>query len=104
MRTLGIRKLKDNISEVLREVAGGGIVEVTNHGRVVARLVPAQRPHFAQSEIDEMIADMDRVAAELGARWPQGVTALEAGMFEDRRQISARLATRHERKDYEQGR
>jgi prevent-host-death family protein len=79
MRTLGIRELRDNISEVLRQIEKKGeIVEVTNHGRVVARLVPAYRPQLAQSEIEEIIADMDRVAAELGARWPEGVTALDA--------------------------
>jgi|GraSoiStandDraft_16_1057320.scaffolds.fasta_scaffold7608477_1 prevent-host-death family protein len=79
MRTLGIRELRNRISEVLREVeVEGEIVEVTNHGRVVARLVPAHRPQLAPIEIEEIIADMDKVAAELGARWPSGVTAQDA--------------------------
>jgi antitoxin (DNA-binding transcriptional repressor) of toxin-antitoxin stability system len=51
---------------------------VTNHGRVVARLVPAPRPQLGQQDLDELIADMDRVAAELGARWPPGITAQDA--------------------------
>ena len=79
MRTLGIRELRDNISEVLREVEEEGeIIEVTNHGRVVARLVPVLRPQLAHSEIEEIIADIDRVAAELGSRWPKGVTVQDA--------------------------
>jgi prevent-host-death family protein len=76
MRALGVRELRDNLSAVLRAVEEGGeVVEVTNHGRVVARLVPAPRPQLGQQDIDELIADMDRVAAELGARWPPGITA-----------------------------
>jgi len=68
MRTLGVRELRDNISAVLRQVEEeGAIVEVTNHGRVVARLVPVQEPRLAQSEIEEIIADIDRVASDLGA-------------------------------------
>ena len=79
MRTLGVRELRDNLSEVLRVVEEAGeVVEVTNHGRVVARLVPAQRPQLGQAEMDELIAEMDRVAAELGADWPPGVTAQDA--------------------------
>jgi prevent-host-death family protein len=35
-------ELKSKILSVLDEVAGGAEVEVTKHGRVVARLVPAR--------------------------------------------------------------
>lgn len=79
MRTLGVRELRDNISDILHQVEQKGeIIEITNHGRAIARLVPVARPQLAQSEIDEIIADMDRVAAELGARWPKDVTVLDA--------------------------
>ena len=79
MRTLGIRELRDTMSEVLRAVEEeGAVIEVTNHGRVVARLVPVPRPQLAPEEIDELIAAIDSVAAELGARWPVGVTARDA--------------------------
>ena len=79
MRTLEVRELRDNLSAVLQAVEEAGeVVEVTNQGRVVARLVPAPRPQLGQPEIDELIADMDRVAAELGAHWPPGITALDA--------------------------
>ncbi len=79
MRTLGIRELRDTMSEVLRAVEEDGeVIEVTNHGRVVARLVPVHRLQLAPEEIDELIAAIDSVAAELGARWPMGVTAMDA--------------------------
>ena len=44
MRTIGIRELKARMSEVIREVQKGETIEVTNHGEVVAFLVPAHRP------------------------------------------------------------
>ena len=79
MRTLGIRELRDSLSEVLRQVAEDGeIVEITKHGRVVARVVPAARPQLTQEEISALIADMDQAAAELGAVWPAGVSAQDA--------------------------
>ncbi|MFN0071270.1 MAG: type II toxin-antitoxin system Phd/YefM family antitoxin [Chloroflexota bacterium] len=36
---------KAKILALLDEVAGGGEIEITKHGRVVARLVPARGPH-----------------------------------------------------------
>lgn len=78
MRTLGIAELKDNINEVLHEVEHGEIVEVTRDGQLVARLLPARGPGLSQSEIREIIAEMNRVAAKLGAHWPAGVSALDA--------------------------
>ena len=43
MRTMGIRELKARMSEALREVRDGQTIEVTNHGQVVALLVPPRR-------------------------------------------------------------
>ena len=78
MKTLEIVELRDNINEVLSEVEQGETIAVANNGRIIARLVPARRRRRSQREIDEIIAEMDRVAAELGARWPAGVTVEEA--------------------------
>ncbi|MBO0841736.1 MAG: type II toxin-antitoxin system Phd/YefM family antitoxin [Nocardioides sp.] len=41
MRTIGITELNQQTSRVLREVQAGERIDVTMHGRVVARLVPA---------------------------------------------------------------
>lgn len=78
MKTLEIAELRDNINEVLSEVEQGETIAVANNGRIIARLVPARRRRRSQREIDEIIAEMDRVAAELGARWPAGVSVEEA--------------------------
>lgn len=40
MRTISHREFRNNSSEVLRQVAAGEIIEVTNHGVVAAVLVP----------------------------------------------------------------
>jgi len=37
---VGIRALQQNASAVVRRVSEGHVVEITDHGRVVARLVP----------------------------------------------------------------
>lgn len=41
MHEIGIRELKASLSTVLRRVASGEFVRVTNHGRPVADIVPA---------------------------------------------------------------
>lgn len=40
MRTISHRELRNNSAEVLRSVAAGESIEVTNHGEVAAVLVP----------------------------------------------------------------
>jgi uncharacterized protein (DUF433 family) len=44
----------------------------------IDHLVPLHGPQLSQVEIEEIIAEMDRVAVELGAHWPEGVSALDA--------------------------
>lgn len=46
MRTISHRELRNNSSEILRSVASGEIIEVTNHGEVVAVLVPPSSTSF----------------------------------------------------------
>lgn len=44
-RTIPHRELRNNSSAILREVQAGETIEITNHGEVVAILVPpARRP------------------------------------------------------------
>lgn len=38
---MGVRELRDGLSRALRQVEDGEIVEVTDHGRPVARIVKA---------------------------------------------------------------
>jgi prevent-host-death family protein len=42
MRQIGVRELKQSLSETLREVAAGQQVRVTVRGRAVADIVPAR--------------------------------------------------------------
>lgn len=43
MQTIGIRELKNRLSEVMRAVKGGAHVLVTDRGTVVAELMPPGR-------------------------------------------------------------
>jgi prevent-host-death family protein len=45
MRTAGVREARQNLSALLDEVKRGREVVITEHGRPVAKLVPADRPH-----------------------------------------------------------
>jgi prevent-host-death family protein len=47
VRTISHRELRNNSSEILRDVLAGEIIEVTNHGEVAAVLVP---PSFTAYE------------------------------------------------------
>ena len=46
MRTIAHRELRNQSSKILDEVSKGGVVEVTNHGEVVAVIVPPQRTRY----------------------------------------------------------
>ena len=78
MVTVGIRELKQQASELIRTVRETGAqVQVTYHGKVVALLVPvapAENPDPENRAWD----NLDSLAAEIGARWPQGVSAAQA--------------------------
>jgi prevent-host-death family protein len=41
METIGVRELRQNASRYLEQVARGEQVQITNHGQLVALLVPA---------------------------------------------------------------
>lgn len=78
MRSIGVRELKQRTSQVLRELRHDGEeIEVTHHGRVVARLVPV-RSKPARRRTAAVWSTLDRVAREIGARWPKGRSAAAA--------------------------
>jgi prevent-host-death family protein len=79
MRAIGVRELKERASEVVRRVREGGEeVEVTYHGRVVARLVPVSPERRSPPTSAAAWSTLDRVAREIGARWPKGRSAVKA--------------------------
>lgn len=52
MSSVGIRELRDNVSAVIRRVAAGETIDVTDHGHPVARIVPLR----ANNALDQMLA------------------------------------------------
>jgi len=42
--TVGVRDLKARLSEYLRRVRSGQTIVITDHGQVVGRILPAERP------------------------------------------------------------
>ena len=75
MVTVGIRELKQQASELVRMVRETGTeVQVTYHGEVVALLIPVKPVKTSE----KAWAKLDHLAAEIGARWPKGVSARDA--------------------------
>ena len=70
-KSVGVHQAKTHLSRLLDDVAKGEEVEITNRGRVVARLVPAEHrmPHYG--------FDVDRVwiAEDFDASLPEDVLA-----------------------------
>lgn len=65
MKSMGIRELKARMSEAIQEVQTGESIEITNHGEVVAYLVPARRP-VDKEQVRAALASLDALAAEIG--------------------------------------
>ena len=77
MLTVGVRELKQRASELIRMVREeGSEIQVTYRGEVVALLIPVARS--TPQEEAQAWAEIDHLAAEIGARWPAGVSAAEA--------------------------
>jgi prevent-host-death family protein len=77
MVTVGIRELKQQASELVRMVREtGNEVQVTYHGKVVALLISVEK--ITPQDESSSWAELDHLAAEIGARWPKGVSAVQA--------------------------
>lgn len=50
-RVLNATEVKHRILALLDEVAAGETIEITKHGRPVARLVPANGPHALKGKL-----------------------------------------------------
>ena len=61
MNTVGVRELRQNASAVLRRVQAGEVLEVTDRGRPVARLVPIQ----PMSRWDQLVAEGRLIPAKM---------------------------------------
>ena len=77
--SVGVRELKQQASSLLRRVRERGeVVSITYRGKVVARLVPVVLEDERLLETSRVWAELDALAAEIGAHWPEGESAAEA--------------------------
>src|SRR5262245_17165299 len=67
MKTIGIRELKNRLSEVVRSVKAGEHILVTDRGTVVAELVPPGRPSTDPSIPPGLARLAERGIARIGA-------------------------------------
>jgi antitoxin (DNA-binding transcriptional repressor) of toxin-antitoxin stability system len=70
MRSVGIKVLKNKLSEYVRMAAGGETVLVTDRDRVVAELVPP-REHAGRSAADARWAELVRQGVVTPAKNPR---------------------------------
>src|SRR3984957_4016060 len=73
MRSVGLKVLKNKLSEYIRLAAAGETVLVTDRDRVVAEIVPPQLGHKAASH-DEFIAQGVREGWLTPAKSPPGTS------------------------------
>jgi prevent-host-death family protein len=69
MIRMGVRELKDGLSRALRRVQEGETVEVTDHGRPIARIIKAW-PSRAQQMISEGRLIPPELEGDLLDLWP----------------------------------
>jgi prevent-host-death family protein len=87
VESVGIRELKERTSEIVRRVREEGReVDITYRGKVVARLVPVSDREARAEESRAAWARWERLAKEVSAVWPKGVSAVEA-IREQRREL-----------------
>ena len=78
-KVVGIRELSADTSGILRRVREKGeAVDIAYRGQVVARIVPVVSPDLDPQSLRAVWADLDRVASEIGRRWPKRVSAAQA--------------------------
>ena len=70
-RQMTATEVKARILALLDEVAGGEAIEITKHGKTVARLVPAHGPHALKGRLEGVAisAAHDDSLFTTGAPW-----------------------------------
>ena len=62
MATVGSYQLKTNLARFLQQVAEGEVIEITRHGTVIARLVPANpKAQYDKRQATILLKKMERV-------------------------------------------
>ncbi|MSQ13679.1 MAG: type II toxin-antitoxin system Phd/YefM family antitoxin [Dehalococcoidia bacterium] len=87
MREVGVRELKEHASELLREVREKReSITITYRGKAVAQLVPVRDREQLRRESKAVLAEMEKLAQEIGRRLPPGTSAVDA-VREQRRDL-----------------
>jgi prevent-host-death family protein len=84
VRSIGLRELKEHTGRVVRDVSTSGEpIDITNHGKTIARIVPAadQKGKLSPEEWWNL---MQEAGKEISDGWPEGLSAVDA-IAEDRR-------------------
>lgn len=76
VRRVGVRELRQDASRLLGRVAEGESIEITNHGRSVARLVPVD---YVYPRTFEVLLAEGVIRAGRGAPWTALAEAAPAG-------------------------
>jgi antitoxin (DNA-binding transcriptional repressor) of toxin-antitoxin stability system len=80
MLTIDVKDLEAHPTEVVRQVKGGETVQLVEDGRAVATITPVtpvQRPR-SEEQVKAFLAELERLAQEIGKHWPEGVSAVDA--------------------------
>jgi prevent-host-death family protein len=64
-KQVGVRALQQNASEVVKRAAAGEIIDITDRGRLVARIVPAHVRGMAALRSAGLVREATRLPAEL---------------------------------------
>ena len=87
VHVVSVQDLSEQTGPILRRVSElGEIIEVVDEGKTLARLVPSARRPVDPDALAAWWAEVDKLAAEIGAKWPKGVSAADA-IKEDRREL-----------------
>lgn len=65
MSSIGIRALKQNASEVVRQAAAGDVITITDRGTPVARLVPLRTSRLDEMRNAGLVQRASKAAADL---------------------------------------
>ena len=79
MVIVDVRELEARPAEIVRQVKSGETVQLVEGGRAVATITPVQsQPPYSQEEATAFLAELERMAEEIGKYWPEGVSAVDA--------------------------
>ena len=84
MASIGVDELATRTSEVLRRVREDGeTIDVTDGGKIVARMVPVEQLRDEHEAVDQdamltWMRNMEPLIADLAKKWPKGVSAVDA--------------------------